>query len=51
LVPARWPQPLDPASSEFWHDDGLYHVAGRKLTSADMIERYAEMVEQFPGCG
>ena len=39
---------LDPASSEFRHDDGLYHVAGRKLTSAEMIERYAEMVERFP---
>ena len=36
---------LDPASSEFRR---LYHVAGRKLTSAEMIERYAEMVERFP---
>ena len=39
---------LDPASSEFRHDDGLYHVAGRQLTSAEMIERYAEMVDRFP---
>ena len=39
---------LDPASSEFRRDDGLYHVAGRQLTSAEMIERYAEMVDRFP---
>ena len=39
---------LDPASSEFRRADGLYHVAGRKLTSAEMIERYAEMVQRFP---
>jgi enolase len=39
---------LDPASSEFRHDDGLYHVAGQKLTSAEMIERYAEMTSRFP---
>ncbi len=39
---------LDPASSEFRGDDGLYHVAGQKLTSADMIERYAQIVERFP---
>jgi len=39
---------LDPASSEFRGDDGLYRVAGQKLTSADMIERYAQIVERFP---
>jgi len=39
---------LDPASSEFRHDDGLYHVAGQKLTSAEMIERYAEIAKRFP---
>jgi len=39
---------LDPASSEFRHDDGLYHVAGRKLTSTEMIERYDEMTRRFP---
>jgi enolase len=38
---------LDPASSEFYRD-GLYHVAGEKLTSDDMIARYGEMVEHFP---
>lgn len=39
---------LDPASSEFRHDDGLYHVAGQKLTSADMIARYDEITRRFP---
>ena len=39
---------LDPASSEFRGEDGLYLVAGQKLTSADMIERYAQITERFP---
>jgi len=37
---------LDPAASEFYKD-GAYHVAGEKLTSADMTERYAAMVKEF----
>jgi enolase len=39
---------LDPAASEFRGEDGYYTVAGQKLTSADMIERYAQITEQFP---
>ncbi|MGH3401920.1 MAG: phosphopyruvate hydratase [Streptosporangiaceae bacterium] len=39
---------LDPAASEFRQPDGRYLVAGEKLTSAEMIERYAEMTERFP---
>jgi len=39
---------LDPAASEFRGDDGRYQVAGQKLTSADMIERYAQITERFP---
>ena len=38
---------LDPAASEFWTADG-YKVNGRLLSSADMIARYAEMVDRFP---
>jgi enolase len=38
---------MDPASSEFYRD-GKYHVAGEALSSDDMIERYASMVEHFP---
>ena len=38
---------MDPASSEFYRD-GKYHVAGEALTSDDMIERYAAMVERYP---
>jgi enolase len=38
---------MDPASSEFYRD-GKYHVAGEALSSDDMIERYAEIIERFP---
>ena len=38
---------LDPASSEFYRD-GVYRVAGESLSSDDMIERYAEITEQYP---
>lgn len=38
---------LDPAASEFYRD-GAYHVAGEALSSSDMAERYAAMVEQYP---
>ncbi|MHB1011264.1 MAG: phosphopyruvate hydratase [Propionibacteriaceae bacterium] len=38
---------LDPAASEFY-SDGAYHVAGESLTSAEMIERYAAMVADYP---
>lgn len=38
---------LDPAASEFYRD-GAYHVAGESLSSTDMIERYAQIVTDFP---
>ena len=38
---------LDPAASEFY-SDGAYHVAGETLTSADMVERYAAIVADYP---
>jgi enolase 1/2/3 len=38
---------LDPAASEFY-SGGAYHVAGERLSSSEMIERYAEMAERFP---
>ncbi len=38
---------LDPAASEFYRD-GAYHVAGEAHTSADMIERYAAMLDAYP---
>ena len=38
---------MDPASSEFYRD-GKYHVAGEALSSDEMIERYAQMVEHYP---
>ena len=38
---------LDPAASEFYRD-GAYHVAGKVLSSDDMITRYGEIVERFP---
>jgi enolase len=38
---------MDPASSEFYRD-GKYHVAGELLSSDEMIERYAAIVERYP---
>ena len=38
---------LDPAASEFFVDGG-YRVNGTQLSSAEMIARYAEMVDRFP---
>ncbi len=38
---------LDPAASEFYRD-GTYTVAGEKLSSDDMVARYAEIVTRFP---
>ncbi len=40
---------LDPASSGFY-EDGLYHLRteGRKVTSAEMVEMYAEWVKKYP---
>jgi enolase len=39
---------LDPAATEFQEKDGSYRVNGQRLTSEDMIERYAAMVENYP---
>lgn len=38
---------LDPAASEFYRD-GSYHVAGQTLSTADMVEYYASLVDEFP---
>jgi enolase len=39
---------LDPAASGFRDHDGRYRVAGQKLTSEEMIERYVEIISRFP---
>jgi len=39
---------LDPAASEFRESSGRYRVAGQALTSAEMIERYAQITATFP---
>ncbi|MGB9628372.1 MAG: phosphopyruvate hydratase [Thermodesulfobacteriota bacterium] len=40
---------LDPASTSFY-EDGYYHLRteGRKVTSTEMVEIYAEWVNQYP---
>jgi enolase len=38
---------LDPAASEF-HRSGAYRAAGQSLSSADMIDWYAQLVADFP---
>ncbi len=42
---------IDPASSEFYRD-GQYHLRTESaaLTSAEMVEYYAALVEQYPLC-
>jgi enolase len=50
---------LDVASSELIGEDGLYNLRGegRKLTSAELVEYYRQLVEKYPivsiedGCG
>jgi enolase len=39
---------LDPAASEFHQKDGTYRVNGVDLSSADMIARYAAMIDAYP---
>jgi enolase len=39
---------LDPAASGFRAEDGLYEVGQARLTSAEMIERYAGIVDRYP---
>ncbi len=38
---------MDPAASEF-HSDGAYHLAGQSHSSTDMIDRYEQMINDFP---
>lgn len=40
---------LDPAATEFY-EDGVYVLAGegRKLTSAEMVDFYADLIDRFP---
>lgn len=38
---------MDPAASEFYRD-GASHVAGKALSTAEMVDYYAELVERFP---
>jgi enolase len=38
---------LDPAASEF-HRDGRYRLGGESLSSDELIDRYAGIVERFP---
>ncbi|MCX7707044.1 MAG: phosphopyruvate hydratase [Anaerolineae bacterium] len=40
---------LDPAASGFY-EDGLYHLRteGRKVTSAEMVEMYADWIKKYP---
>lgn len=39
---------LDPAASEFHQKDGTYRVNGINLSSADMVARYAAMIDAYP---
>lgn len=39
---------LDPAANGFREEDGRYRVGDQKLSSGEMIERYADIVDRFP---
>jgi enolase len=39
---------LDPAASEFREDDGAYQVGDQRLSSTEMVDRYAAMVVDYP---
>jgi enolase 1/2/3 len=39
---------LDPAANGFAEDGGGYRVGGQPLTTAELIGRYAELVDRFP---
>ncbi|HVT76435.1 MAG TPA: phosphopyruvate hydratase [Acidimicrobiales bacterium] len=39
---------LDPAASGFRGEDGRYDVGDARLSSTELVERYAEIVDRFP---
>ena len=39
---------LDCASSEFYYEDELYHFEGKKLSSEELCEFYAKLLEKYP---
>jgi enolase len=39
---------LDPAASEFHEADGRYRVGAGRLSSGELVERYAQIVDAFP---
>ena len=39
---------LDCASSEFYYEDDMYHIEGKKLKSDELVEFYFKLLERFP---
>ncbi|MGH3602532.1 MAG: phosphopyruvate hydratase, partial [Pseudonocardiaceae bacterium] len=39
---------LDPAASGFRQVDGSYRVGGQRLSAADLVDRYAAIIERYP---
>jgi enolase len=39
---------LDTAATGFRDEDGAYRVGGERLSTQELIERYAEMIERYP---
>jgi enolase (EC 4.2.1.11) len=39
---------LDCASSEFYYEDDLYHIEGKKLKADELVEFYLKLIEKFP---
>ncbi|MCS6876035.1 MAG: phosphopyruvate hydratase [Aquificaceae bacterium] len=39
---------LDCASSEFYYEDELYHIEGKRLNSEELCEFYSKLLEKYP---
>ncbi|MFN7065840.1 MAG: phosphopyruvate hydratase [Aquificaceae bacterium] len=39
---------LDCASSEFYYEDELYHLEGKKLNSEELCQFYSKLLERYP---
>ena len=39
---------LDCASSEFFYEDDLYHLEGKKMSAGDLCEFYLKLVSKYP---
>ena len=39
---------MDAAASEFYNDNGLYNIDGKKLNENDLLQYYLDLIEEYP---